>query len=92
MSRYSIPDSGTGSALEQKEFGVEVSQSTTPMQLLQLVASILSNLGWQTDPITQHPDNPSQIVLPGAIAYDINRLGVASAARVNDFETLAGRI
>jgi hypothetical protein len=80
MPQYPILDSRTGSPRDQKEFSVEVSQSTNPIQLLQFVASILSNLGWQTEGITQHPDNPSQMVLPAAIGYDINRFGVASGA------------
>jgi hypothetical protein len=80
MPPYTISDSGTGSSHDEKRFGLEVTQNTTPMQLLQFVASILSNLGWQTSPITHHPDSPSQLVLPAAIPYDTNRFGVASGA------------
>jgi len=78
MQTYTITDSGTGSRHDEKRFGIEVSQSATPMQLLQFVAGTLSTLGWQTDSISQHPDNPGQLVLPARIAYDVNRLGVAS--------------
>jgi hypothetical protein len=78
MQTYTITDSGTGSRHDEKRFGIEVSQSTPPIQLLQIVAGTLSNLGWQTDAISRHPDNPGQLVLPASIAYDVNRLGVAS--------------
>ncbi len=78
MQTYKITDSGTGARQDEKRFGIEVSQSVAPMQLLQFVAGTLSNLGWQTDSISQHPDNSSQLVLPARIAYDVNRFGVAS--------------
>lgn len=78
MQTYTITDSGTGSRHDEKRFGIEVSQSAAPMQLLQFVAGTLSSLGWQTDSISRHPDNANQLVLPAIIAYDVNRYGVAS--------------